>query len=188
MSVHVLAIWLVSYSQPFALFISTWQYLKSGLIHEDSVPLTDTLRSFVLSRIIELFFLILVRPEWSKWMDHKCTIRSEIFYLFRNGLTDVLLMSGALTVRNFLGVDLENKRADISRLLLAVSWRYLRAGFLLNSRPWEPIKKAIKIKHLRNKNSNMDNLKDNTWENVNSPIFFTWSLCSLGCGFLLGDA
>ena len=136
----------------------------------------------MLSRIIELFSLILVRPEWSKWMDHKCTIRSEIFYLFRNGLTDVLLMSGALTVRNFLGMDLENKRADMSRLLLAVSWRYLRAGFLLNSRPWEPIKKAIKIKHLRNKNSNMDNLKDNTWENVNSPIFFTWSLCSLGCG------
>ena len=121
-------------------------------------------------------------------MDHKCTIRSEIFYLFRNGLTDVLLMSGALTVRNFLGMDLENKRADTSRLLLAVSWRYLRAGFLLNSCPWEPIKKAIKIKHLRNKNSNMDNLKDNTWENVNSPIFLTWSLCSLGCGFLLGDA
>ena len=34
----------------------------------------------------------------------------------------------------------------------------------------------------------MDNLKDNTWENVNSQIFLTWSLCSLGCGFLLGDA
>jgi len=41
--------------------------------------------------------------------------------LLGDGLTDISLVSGALTVRYFLGVDLGNKRADTPCLLLTVS-------------------------------------------------------------------
>jgi len=41
--------------------------------------------------------------------------------LLGNRLTDIPLMSGALTVIDFLGMDLGNKRANTSGLLLAVS-------------------------------------------------------------------
>jgi len=41
--------------------------------------------------------------------------------LLGDGFTDISLVSGALTVRDFLGVDLGNKRAHASCLLLTVS-------------------------------------------------------------------
>jgi len=41
--------------------------------------------------------------------------------LLGDRLTDISLVSGALTVRDFLGVDLGNKRAHASCLLLTVS-------------------------------------------------------------------
>ena len=46
--------------------------------------------------------------------------REFTIYLFGNWLANVLLVCGALTVRDFLGVDLGDKRADTSCLLLAV--------------------------------------------------------------------
>merc|ERR1719167_2114762 len=51
---------------------------------------------------------------------HLARLVHIIAYLFGNWLANVLLVCGALTVRDFLGVDLRDKGAGTSCLLLAV--------------------------------------------------------------------
>merc|ERR1719383_1573128 len=51
---------------------------------------------------------------------HLARLVHIIAYLFGNWLANVLLVCGALAVRDFLSVDLGDKRADTSCFLLAV--------------------------------------------------------------------
>ena len=51
-------------------------------------------------------------------MVKKC---QQVFYLFGNWLTDIPLVSRALTVVDFLRENLWDKRANTSGLLVAVS-------------------------------------------------------------------